>query len=151
MLQQHLCCPILCDNGETFSTIFYSNDEVNQVFVLNADGSYYDYLEGFEKKLDYSETAISCSAVYYEREYLDHKYSGNWAYNEDTNRITIVDFRYENFLDPTENQTYEDGLVYYGGNIITAVVVSGELILTLDYYDPFEDTTHIFTWIYKRR
>lgn len=128
-----------CESGETITVNYRSNnDKETWILVLNADGTYYETYEGSEEYIDYDASRSSCSAVY-ETSIYEDKYSGNWAYNEDKETLTIIDFKYEDLLDASENETYPDGSVYFDGINTTANVVAGELVI-VDYFDNDTET-----------
>ncbi len=135
---------VTCQNGGTV-TVTYNDDET-WTLVLNADGSYYETYKGFYEELDYEATASTCTVVTNKVD-VDDKYTGNWAYNEDKETLTIIDFKYENFLDASENETYADGEVYFDGNNTTAKIISSELVIVDTYFDGIE--TYTETLIFK--
>lgn len=137
-----------CENGETITVNYYRNEE-DWVLVLNTDGSYYETYKGFDEFLDIDATEASCSAVYTKGDDSDDKYSGNWAYNEDKNTLTIIDFSYENLLDTSENESFPKGSVYFDGNNTKASVISGELVITDNYSEDNESFSDSYT--FKRK
>ena len=119
---------INCSNGQTIEVDYaqYTKDE--WTFVLNEDGTYFEIYDVEGRELDYSATESNCSATYGDVERGNEKYSGNWAYNEEDQTLTVIDFKYENFLNASENEDYEDGDLYFEG--AKAEIISGQLILT---------------------
>lgn len=136
-----------CENGDTIIVSYVGEEDETWILALNADGSYYETYEGSEEYLNYEATQSSCSAVYNESNYND-KYSGKWAYNEDKQTLTIIDFKYENLLDASQNETYENGSVYFDGTNTKARVISGELVITDSYSDG--DDSYSATAFFKR-
>ncbi len=136
-----------CENGDTIIVSYVGEEDETWVLVLNADGSYYETYKGSEEYLNYEATQANCSAVYDESNY-DDKYSGKWAYNEDKQTLTIIDFKYENLLDSSDNETYENGSVYFDGTNTKARVISGELVITDSYSEG--DDSYSDTYIFKR-
>lgn len=136
-----------CTNGGSVTANDYE-DEFYWEVVLNQDGTYYELYNGTESYLDYNETRDTCSAVYEDEDY-DEKYSGNWAYNEDKQTLTVIDFKYEDFLDASNNEEYPDGNVYFSSIETTARVVSGELVITETYTEGLETYTDIY--FFKRK
>lgn len=134
---------IPCANGDTVIANF--NDEETWTLVLNADGSYYETYKGIENVIDYEATLNSCTLISSKENYED-KYLGNWAYNEDKETFTIIDFRYENVLNASENNDYLDGSVYFNGDNTTAKIVSGNLVITETYTKINETFTEIYTF-----
>ncbi len=101
---------INCENGDIITVGYEQHTKNIYTFVLNADGTKYSIGEQEFFELDFSATEEACEAVYGDelfKEYL--KYSGNWAYNEEAQTLTVVDFKYEDLLDDSENEEYEDG------------------------------------------
>ena len=139
---------INCDNGVTISLPYYKENEV-LTLALNQDGSYYETLKGYDETLDSQATRSSCTATYSDRSDYDDKYSGNWAYNEDKETLTVIGFKYEDFLNPLNNEDYSDGLLYFDGDGVTAEVISGELVIT-DTYTELQNT-YTDVYIFKRK
>ena len=98
--------------------------------VLNSDGSYYEQYNDSLQYLDYTLTEANCTATYDTAQKENVKYSGNWAYDDSDNTITIVDFKLENFVDPSENENYDNGEVYM--DKAKAEIIDGQLVLTDD-------------------
>ncbi|MEL0457212.1 hypothetical protein WJN01_13310 [Flavobacteriaceae bacterium SZ-1-7] len=122
---------IQCTNGQSITVDYDNNISEDWVFVLSADGSYYEIYNEEYQYLDYTATVETCSAVYGDTEISNDKYSGKWAYNEDDETLTVIDFKYEDLLDPTIVEVYEDGELYFEG--VSAEVVSNELVLSETY------------------
>ena len=120
---------INCTNGQTIEVDFEQNIEEEITFTLNENGTYFHIFDvegGIE--LDYSATVSNCTATYKDVEQVKDKYSGNWAYNEENQTLTIIDFKYEDLLDASNNEEYEDGLLFFEG--VKAEVISGQLVLS---------------------
>lgn len=119
---------ITCDSGDTVvdnSNFIDSLDE--WVFVLNEDGTYYETTKGTSQVLDFSTTVETCVLTYFPTggEYFD-KFSGNWAYNEENETLTVIDFSSEDFLFDSK-ESFPEGELYFEG--IVAEVVGGKLRL----------------------
>ncbi len=138
---------INCENGETMTVNYNGNEDETWVLVLNAGGSYYETYKGFYENLKYEATRSSCSAIYNKIDY-DDKYFGKWVYNEDKETLTIINFKYEDFLDSSENETYPDGSVYFDGNNTTAKVISEELVIIDKYTE--DNEAYSDTSIFKK-
>ncbi|MEM6830969.1 MAG: hypothetical protein AAF551_10685 [Bacteroidota bacterium] len=120
---------INCENGQTIEVEFEQVIKNEWTFALNEDGTYFEIYDEEGKPLDIPATEESCTASYQEEPERDNsKYSGNWAYNEENQTLTVVDFKFEDFLDATRNETDEVGELYFVG--VKAEVISGQLVLT---------------------
>lgn len=120
---------IICDSGETltYDSNNQTKDDKPYVLTLNEDGTYLETDSGSYSFLNYLETTKTCTVVFEESTDFSYKYSGNWAFNEDNNTLTIIDFKYEDLLDPSKNTEYPDGELYFDG--VEAEVINGELKL----------------------
>lgn len=140
---------VACDNGETIEVNFEGpNNNEEWILVLNADGTYYETYIGVEEYLDFTASRETCTAQYISDDVND-KFYGNWAYNEDLKTLTIIDFGYENNLDPSQNEIIENGSVYFDGNDTTAEVVNNELVITENYFDGSQNIT--YSIFFKRK
>jgi hypothetical protein len=122
---------VYCTNGDMIEVEYQIEEK--DAFMLNfgADGSYYEIYDNIAKELDYSATEESCSAMYGETEHEKEKYSGNWAYNSKSKTISAVIFKYEDLLDASNNETSDEGELWYED--IKAEIIGGELVLTVVY------------------
>ena len=120
---------IICDSGETltYDPNIQTKDDGLFVMTLSEDGTYLEAGNGSYSFLDYLETTNTCTVVFKESTDFSYKYSGNWAFNEDSNTLTIIDFKYEDLLDPSQNTEYPDGELYFEGAEVE--VINGELRL----------------------
>ena len=129
---------ISCNNGNSITADYSEIINDDYSLTINENGTYSEIFDQEEKELDYNASQESCTAVYdaeYERDY--EQYSGNWAYNEEDETLTLIDFKYENFINPMYNEEFEDGSIYFEG--VTAKIISGQLVLSgidgdLTYY-----------------
>ncbi len=119
---------INCDSGQTLEEVPETKELQNDwIFVLNADGSYYEQYFVEEEPLDEEQTAANCSPVYEEAQVTeDDKYLGFWAYNEEAETLTVVDFESIDNVDG-DSFEYEEGSVYLEG--VTVEVINGELVI----------------------
>ena len=129
-----------CNNGQSFDAQ-YSLEE-NQVISLNfeEDGSYTENYYAEERYINYSESTSSCSAVYNDTEIYSYKITGNWAYNVGENTLTVVQFKFEDLGDGTE-EVYQDGELYFEG---FSVDFNGANQLILSYTDSGENFKFYF-------
>ncbi len=122
---------INCQDDSSFDALDYQYTKNEWTFVLNEDGSYYEIYDNEGSEIDEEASSSACSAIYSDETYenLD-KYSGNWAYNEDNETLTLVDFKYEDLLDEENTEEYE-GQIYFEG--VEVEIISGQLVLTAEY------------------
>ncbi len=140
---------VVCENEETITADYYLEDELTWTLVLNENGNYYESYKGFYKQLNIEATRNSCTAEYENSSEEDSKYSGNWAYNEDKKTLTIIDFKFEDFLNASNNKTYENGAIYFDGENVTASIINGELVISDTYTEI--DQTYTDTYVFKRK
>ncbi|WP_103864384.1 hypothetical protein [Aquimarina sp. I32.4] len=146
-IENEIGATIECENGETLTDVPYNQEEKDVwIFVLNADGTYYESYDEKGKSLDNTASATNCSAVYTNEYEYKEKYSGNWAYNEENETISIVDFKHENLTTNTVDN-YEEGEVYFEGDKVE--VINGELVITTIYNEGGVDVTEKI--IFKRK
>ncbi len=129
---------VSCNNGSSIE-VSYNNYEKNDwILTLVANGDYNEEYDDIYQIIDHDASAASCDAVYETEKTENHdKYYGKWTYTA-ANGLSIVDFSYEDFLDPSENETYETGEVYFDG--IAAEVINGELVLSETIIDENGDS-----------
>ncbi len=122
---------ITCEDGTSFEADYEITETVNKVeFVLNEDGSYYEVYDFKYRGINFMESKSKCEAIYGEAVSQNEKYSGNWAFNEEENTLTVVDFKVEDFNDALENEEYKYGELYLEG--VNVEVVNDELVITDD-------------------
>ena len=119
---------ISCTNGQTIEVDYWQNTKDESTFALNDDGTYFEIYDVEGRELDYFATQSACSATYGDVEQDNGKYSGNWAYNEEDQTLTVIDFKYEDLLDASNNEEYEDGSLSFEG--VKAEVISDQLVLS---------------------
>ncbi len=118
---------ITCENGTSFEAEY--SQEISSIWYLNLfdTGSYEEEFKDEEKELDYNASVAECKAIYEDTSTNSNdKFFGNWAYNEDNQTLTLIDFKDINLLTGEEN-VYPEGELYFEG--IKVEVVNGELIL----------------------
>ncbi len=120
---------LICQNGDSLDDIQNSIEYIYQhTFVLNSDGTYYKQYDEEGKYLDREASKTNCSAVYGDLEKESYKYSGNWAFNEDKETLIVIDFKYEDLIDLTNNEDYVDGDIYLDN--VKAEILNNELVIT---------------------
>ncbi len=120
-----------CVNGGSVLAEYANIVTDNWILAFEADGDYYEEYEYQAYNIDYEATTNECTAIYETEIYGYHdRYLGKWAYNT-VDGLSVVDFAYTDLLDPTENETYETGDLYFEG---VAVAFEGDkMILTESY------------------
>lgn len=120
---------ITCANGGSVSAEYSIYTKNDYVFVLNADGTYYEIYDEEYTSLDYQATYNNCEATYISEVYVDNiRYDGNWAFNEEEGTLTVIDFKYTDLLDTASSEIYGSGDVYFAGAAVE--VSANQLILT---------------------
>lgn len=154
-------------NGETFSvgdedcdesTVFcnnqdqlvvanaYCNTVTSLPITFNADGTYEYLATGTYTDFDYEASADSCQPVFQDVENESYRSIGNWAYDEEEQRLTLVEFEY---IETAGDETYE-GTDENGDLLIDAdsEITSNSLILRETYTDG--DITENFEIFFNR-
>lgn len=140
------------DNDETItvgtmdcedSTVYCNNNNTNLVvenaycwtivsipLTFNEDGTYSYTSNAKSRDIDYQLSQENCEA-FFEEEKEDKYFSkGKWAYDEEEEILTLVEFEYrETYNDMTESVTRENGELLYNGK---TSVSSNDLIISLD-------------------
>jgi hypothetical protein len=100
------------------------------------------------KNLDYNASSNSCSAVF---EKDSNKYesihNGQWAYNEDSKKLTLVSFSYLDILEPQYNEIYPNGELII--DAVTVSVINSKLVIVDTYIENGETFTDTYT--FKRK
>ncbi|MGB1042467.1 MAG: hypothetical protein ACPGU6_03665 [Tenacibaculum sp.] len=101
---------INCNNGNSITVLTNKIVKRNAEISFEENGSYNDHIEGEDKQLDWVETEDKCEPVYRdENDKYESKRSGNWAYDQRNNKLSIVMFKYQDILYPSESFEKEDG------------------------------------------
>ncbi len=110
---------VICDN-ETEIEIenAYCDTTAFLTLVLNADGTYRYDSESTSNNFDYDLSTTNCEATFGTEETSTEYSTGNWAYDEEENKFTLVEFEY---FDSSENdgvaEVYEDGYLAFDGSL----------------------------------
>ncbi|MBP2831210.1 hypothetical protein J8281_03335 [Aquimarina sp. U1-2] len=141
---------ITCENGQQLNDIPYYKEERDiWTFVLTEDGIYYETYNQKGQDLDITASELNCAAIYGESYEDKDKYSGNWVYNEDEKTFTCLDFKYEDLLDPSNNEQYPQGSIYF--DRVKIEVVNNELRITeIDGTDE-NGNLETYTYIFKKK
>lgn len=129
-----------CKEGGTVE-VDYDNGSEDWMITFNQDGTYSESYIGEYVGLNYEKTYETCLATYFSPEEYEDLYKGYWSYNSDLGTLSVVDFSYENLLDPSENEEYENGELYFEG--VDFEVKNNQMTLS-DSFDG-EDYTVVFT------
>lgn len=123
---------VQCDNGATFKAPGINTISSNITVRFNEDGTYEDSVNEEYSFIDYEESSKNCSAVYGASEKESYKSTGNWAYNEDDNTITIVVFKFQDLLNPDFSEEFDFGEVAIDGlKVIT--VTADDLVIGQEF------------------
>lgn len=134
---------IICENGSMI-TINNSSTEVksDQIFVLNENGTYFEEYDEEFKILDFNRSVQECKEVQSTRKSKE-KYSGQWAFNEEEGTLTVIDFKFEDFINPGSSRDFPNGSAYF--DAVKVEVINGELIIS----EAEGDT--VYKTIFKRK
>lgn len=132
-----------CNNGGTINVLESNIISQDILVYFNEDGSYNDSQKGETVYLDYSASAETCTVVYStDSEKMDEERYGNWAFDEDDNRITIVLFSIKDLLDSNNSVDYEFGDKFFDGLFIKEIT---ETKLVIEEVSPFGfEVTYVF-------
>ncbi len=101
--------------------------------TINSDGTYEYRSDDTSKNFDYNASVENCEAVFGPEEPGYYISKGNWAYNEEEGRLTLVEFEYvEAAGDQVYEGTEEDGYVDFDGE---AVINGSEMVVKFSYED----------------
>ncbi len=128
-----------CNNEQSVSVDY--NDEIikdDVLFKVAANGDYTLDIYSEYKNLDYSATVETCAAVYEDEVEKEESLStGKWAYNETNKSLTLVEFKYEDFINPEYSEDIPEGELLFDSETenVTVEVVNNKLVLTFSYQD----------------
>lgn len=139
---------VSCSNGQSIEV---SYDEIiveEFLFVIESNGNF--QLDSYEeyKALDWEATSDNCTATYSnDIQKYDDRETGKWAYNEDSKTLTLISFKYEDFIEPQYNEDYPNGELIFEGDKVE--IINGKLVITETYVDGNETYTDVYT--FKRK
>ncbi|NMH86510.1 hypothetical protein [Flavivirga algicola] len=137
-----------CENQETVEADYNQIIKEEAILSIESNGSF--YLTEYEeyKSLNFEASSTNCEAVYFDEvEKYDIKETGKWAYNETDNTLTLISFKYEDFIESQYSEDYANGdLILESGKV---EFLNGKLIVTETYTDGNETYTDTFTFIKK--
>jgi len=120
---------ITCENQDFYTSV--SNCKTTDTFdvTFKNDGTYSFESIGSKRELDHDLSRSSCFATYDEYDDIESG-EGNWAYVEDENRLTLVEYKYNNTdRGETESGTRApgEGKIIFDGKV---TVDENSLIIT---------------------
>jgi len=139
---------LFCDNNTQLDVVIdncYTVDDFSITF--NEDGTYFFIQETDSKSLDYDGSSEACEVIYGDNEKESHTSTGKWAYNEEENVLTLVEFEYTETYD---GQTYSDidpdGYLILDGE---ASISANELIISVS--DIFNGETEFYEYFFSKK
>ena len=139
---------VSCSNGQSIEV---SYDEIiveEFIFVIESNGNF--QLDSYEeyKPLDWDATSDNCTATYSnDIEKYDDRETGKWAYNEDNKTLTLISFKYEDFIEPQYNEDYPNGELIFEGDKVE--IINGKLVITESYTENGTTYTDVYTFTRK--
>lgn len=133
-----------CANGTVATLVETLYEREDWILSLQPGGDYFEIYDELFQDLDFEASTAQCEAVYGAEQELRDKYLGKWTYSTDTG-LSIIDFAYENLLDPSLNETFDEGEIYFDS--VQAEVLNGELVLTESEETP--EGTFVYKAIFK--
>ncbi|GAA3516402.1 hypothetical protein GCM10022393_33140 [Aquimarina addita] len=126
-----------CENGTELNIEnAYCYTTVSLPIIFNEDGTYSYISTSKSIDFDYDASFTSCTAIFQEEQDDVYTSAGNWAFDEEEGKLTLVEFEYtETDGDEVYEGIEEDGYLLFDGN---ATISSSELIIE-DSYDDYED------------
>ncbi|KAA1244153.1 hypothetical protein [Aquimarina sp. RZ0] len=128
---------VFCENEmELTVENAYCDTLLSLPIIFNADGTY-SYAETSNyTNLDYQQTRENCIASFEEEGEEMYTSKGNWAYDEEEGRLTLVEFEYSEIDNGvSENGFEEDGYLLFDGK---ATITESSLIIEGEYNDDLE-------------
>lgn len=106
---------------------------VSLPITFNADGSY-TYIESAKSTdIDYQQSSETCQAVFGVEEEQSYTSRGNWAYDEEEQKLTLVEFEYiEAAGDDVFEGTEENGYLLVNGD---AEITANSLVIKETFTD----------------
>lgn len=134
-----------CENGESIEVSYDEPIKEEFVLIIESDGDF--AIDGDEeyKSLDWQATRNACEATYLDEVYKDnYRESGKWAYNEVNKTLTLVLFKYEDFLEPQYNEDYLNGVLLFEGDKVE--IINGKLVITETFTEEGQTYTDVYTF-----
>ncbi|WP_298488779.1 hypothetical protein [uncultured Maribacter sp.] len=136
-----------CASGENKEiTIEYCYTTDSLVITFNSDGSYSYTYEDTSRNLDWDASRESCELVYKD-ENDAYTSKGNWAYNEEESKLTLVEFEYtETYNGEIESGVEEDGYLILDGKI----TLSADKLVVIET-DTFEGEEEVYEYHFNKK
>ncbi len=139
---------LYCDNGNQVDVELDECYTLNDlVITFNENGTYFFSQESEYKSLDYSASNAACDVIYEEDGGEAYTSSGNWAFNEEENILTLVEFEY---TETSDGETYTDvepdGYLLLDGEISLS---NNELIISES--DTFNGETELYEYFFSKK
>ncbi|MBM1108138.1 hypothetical protein JQC67_18445 [Aurantibacter crassamenti] len=136
-----------CNSGVTKEvTVDYCYTTDGLEITFKSDGSYSYVSDDTDKDVDWDASEASCELVYVE-ENSSYSSKGNWAYDEEQSRLTLVEFEYTDTYDgQTENGVEEDGYLIFDGKI---TLTADNLVITET--DTYEGEEEVYQYHFNKK
>ncbi len=123
---------IICENKDKIQANIAEVLVDQWALFLGEDGTYLSTINRKVNFLNTGSTIVSCSPIY--TTFIDEnaKYTGNWFFNQETNKLTVVDFVFEDLDNIENNKKYEGGDLRF--NAVEVKLIGNQLELTLEYW-----------------
>lgn len=125
---------LTCDNNNTISVPDAYCYTLNSVpITFNADGTYEYEAKSTYRSMDFDTTLATCTATFLPEEEETYISRGNWAYDEEEKKLTLVEFSY---VEMQNGETFEgveeNGYLLFDGDITLS---GSELVIKETYTD----------------
>lgn len=137
-----------CDNGTQREVELDECYTLNNLLItFNENGTYFFSQESNYKSYDYAASNESCEVIYEEDGGEAYTSSGNWAFNEEENILTLVEFEYTETGDgETYTDVEPDGYLLLEGEIRLS---ANELIISES--DTFNGETELYEYFFSKK
>ncbi|AUP81019.1 hypothetical protein [Flavivirga eckloniae] len=137
-----------CNNDQSIEADYYKVIKEDLALSISSNGDFSVTENTEEKVLDIEASKVDCSAVYSDEiEKDESKETGKWAYNETDKTLTLVSFKYEDFINSEYNEEYPNGdLILESGKV---QIVDGKLVVTDTYTENGTTYTDTYTFVRK--
>lgn len=123
---------LTCENQETL-TYELCDLPLSGTLVFNSNGTYTFVYEEEEVNIDYDASRSSCSAILEEKNLEVYKSSGNWAFNSEESRLTLVEYKWSE----TDNGVISEEETYAAGDAY--LLFDGKINLSGNTFDIYEE------------
>lgn len=136
---------VSCSNGQSIEVPYDEIIVEEYIFIIESNGDF--QLDSYEeyKALDWGVTSDNCTATYSnDIQKYDVRETGKWAYNEDNKTLTLVSFKYEDFIEPQYNEDYPNGELIFEADKVE--IINGNLVVTETYVEGNNTYTNVYTF-----